>query len=501
MPFNTPTVSKAVPAVDPNANWLSINRGIESNYNPYAKNPRSSAYGPDQFIKSTWLNLAKKYRPDLYNSLDRKSLLDKRSDPKLSAEFVGYNNKENQNYLTSKGADWNNVNASLAHRFGPSMTMRLLSADPNAPIDSLVNPQVMSQNPDLRGKTVSDVITGYQDKMQQSNTGAKQAFGVPPIQAAMEQPTIDDAGALAGVTDANPMQTAMQADAGDMPQAPTGGGLWGRLNKDNYLKKALIGAGAGLSSIDNPGGAAVSASMLKDLNNPDEWGYIAGKDGSLYRINKRTGGIDKIADGSADTTAFDDAASKSAAKQLEEVGPARARSEYKLQNLKQLKAYLADPNVYSGPAGEQVNWLKSIGKTMGWGDIKGVDEASAAQAISNRLALALRSPTGPDGGLTGNTSDRDLKFLKAGVPGIDKQPGANTLLIDYGIKLAERNQAALAEKAKYLAHAKTTVGLDEHMQEWVSQQPDLFADQPGFEEAQKKEAPKSGAAFKASDYF
>jgi hypothetical protein len=454
-------------------NWLNINRGIESNYNPYAKNPYSSAYGPDQFIDSTWLNLAKKYRPDLAK-LPREQLLGMRSDPKLSEEFVGYNNEENKNYLTKRGADWNNVNASLAHRFGPSMTMQLLSANPDIPIANLVGNQVMAQNPDLRGKTVNDVITGYQDKMERPNRPAKGDMGAPPMQQAMANP--QDAKNLLGIS-GNPMQLAMQAP--EAQEASAGGGLSSLLpsGRDGW-KKAILGVGAGLSSIDNPQGAAIALGMMRDMN--DEWDLISNKYGT-YKYNKRTGELKPVA-GGAGSSAYDEDTpwgrnmAKKAVERLDENQTAIGDINTRVNKLNELESYVNNPNVYQGFAGGAVAGLKNIAKTFGFDtEAMGVDETQAFKALANQFSLSIRNPKAGEG-LPGALSDKDLSFLKESAPNLDATPEANRKIIGFMRKIEEKNKLMKTEEANYIKEHRTIEGLAEHMEKFRNSV-DMFADE------------------------
>jgi hypothetical protein len=463
-------------------NWLNINRGIESNYNPYAKNPYSSAYGPDQFIDSTWLNLAKKYRPDLAK-LPRQQLLGMRSDPKLSEEFVGYNNKENETYLTSKGAKWDNTNASLAHRFGPSMTMKLLSANPDTPMDSLVDPLVMKQNPDLRGRTVNDVITGYQDKMERPNAGAKGDMA-PPMQQAM-QPNPQDAKNLLGIS-GSPMELAMQAP--EAQEASAGGGLSSLLpsGRDGW-KKAILGVGAGLSSIDNPQGAAIALGMMRDMN--DEWDLISNKYGT-YKYNKRTGELKPVAGGATGSNAYDEDTpwgrnmAKKAVERLDENQTAIGDINTRVSKLDELESYVNNPNVYQGFAGGAVGALKNVAKTFGFDtESMGVDETQAFKALANQFSLSIRNPKAGEG-LPGALSDKDLSFLRESAPNLDATPEANRKIIGFMRKIEEKNKLMKTEEAKYIKEHRSIEGLAEHMEEFRNSV-DVFADEAKANEDSK----------------
>lgn len=60
--------------------------------------------------------------------------------------------------------------------------------------------------------------------------------------------------------------------------------------------------------------------------------------------------------------------------------------------------------------------------------LKGLTQTEMYEALSNRLALQVRNPESGLG-LPGNTSNRDLNFLKDSVPGLAKSVAGNKLLI------------------------------------------------------------------------
>lgn len=61
---------------------------VESNGDPNARNPKSSATGAGQFLDATWLEAVRRYRRDLLKGRDDKQILDLRRDAKLSREIA-----------------------------------------------------------------------------------------------------------------------------------------------------------------------------------------------------------------------------------------------------------------------------------------------------------------------------------------------------------------------------------------------------------------------------
>jgi hypothetical protein len=71
-------------------------------------------------------------------------------------------------------------------------------------------------------------------------------------------------------------------------------------------------------------------------------------------------------------------------------------------------------------------------------DFKGLDSAEAIRALGNQLAQQARAGTGEGTTLAGQMSDKDVEFLKASMPGLDKTIAGNRLLIEIQRKLANR---------------------------------------------------------------
>ena len=96
------------------------------------------------------------------------------------------------------------------------------------------------------------------------------------------------------------------------------------------------------------------------------------------------------------------------------------------------------------------------------------------EAISNKLTIMARK-VGEGQILAGQISDSDRKFLKASVPGLDKMPNANKMLIDWNIKIAQRkiDNAEMADE--YFDANGTMKGFNEVQRKWAENHP-LFGD-------------------------
>lgn len=99
-------------------------------------------------------------------------------------------------------------------------------------------------------------------------------------------------------------------------------------------------------------------------------------------------------------------------------------------------------NVNTGKFKGTITDLKAAAKSIGM-DVSLIGDdiapAQAATALSNQLALELRSPAG-GAGMPGAMSDQDRAFLTRMVPNLENDPGAIPLMVEYRKKLAQRDQ-------------------------------------------------------------
>ncbi|WEK03264.1 MAG: tape measure protein [Candidatus Devosia phytovorans] len=140
--------------------------GVESAGNANAKNPNSSATGLGQFIESTWLDMFKKYFPEIAAGMSNAAILEKRTDPTISREMVDLYAQENARFLQQFGLVINDANLYLAHFLGPQGAQKLLQASPGTPVSQILEPGQISANGSiLEGKNAGQVIAWAQQKM------------------------------------------------------------------------------------------------------------------------------------------------------------------------------------------------------------------------------------------------------------------------------------------------------------------------------------------------
>lgn len=381
--------------------------GRESNGNPYAKNPRSSALGLHQFIDSTWSDMMRKH-PELELTPEG------RTDPVQSQRAFDAFTADNTAVLRNNGQPVNNDTLYLAHRFGAGGALKALSADPNASVAS-VFPEVMKANPDLQGKTIADI------------TGNKQMNYTPPKPALSVGAQLGEGALFPGTRDTS------------QPQ-------W-----DN----ALVNAGAALASITSPQQGAALAQLARHQSDEGAFStHFNEKTGMLFRINKRTGRVEAMRSGERAPSAFDEAYDKDQAKQYSELNSKISTDAQSAQDAaaqtQTLRQLLTNPNVTQGFGAEELLRLKKMGNSL-FGLGLDVADADTARALGNQMTLRMRQMAG---GMPGSLSDKDLTFLKDASVTLDKDPAANQRLLDIFDKLNARAIEREQMRADYVTQNK-----------------------------------------------
>jgi hypothetical protein len=145
------------------------------------------------------------------------------------------------------------------------------------------------------------------------------------------------------------------------------------------------------------------------------------------------------------------------AKKYESITQAGDQARRGLETLETLKQAVSNPDAAQGAFADIRAGSKKVADLFGF-DVEGLEDDAIIAAVGNKLALQLRNPKGEDGGLTGATSDRDVKFLVAGVPNKNKTQSQNLALIEIGIRDKERTIKLSNLANQYLAEKGTFKG-------------------------------------------
>jgi hypothetical protein len=181
--------------------------GAESSGDPNAQNTQSSAGGLGQFINSTWLDMLRKYKPDLA-ALPQGQQLQLKFDPELSREMTGRYAQENSDILSAKGLPVTPGALYLAHFAGPQGAIKALSVDPATPIDQVMTPAALRANPFLATQgitTAGDLIDWAGRRVGKGGSATAQAQATPTAPAGTPgpataglMPQLGGAAAMAG---------------------------------------------------------------------------------------------------------------------------------------------------------------------------------------------------------------------------------------------------------------------------------------------------------------
>lgn len=101
---------------------------------------------------------------------------------------------------------------------------------------------------------------------------------------------------------------------------------------------------------------------------------------------------------------------------------------------------------------------------------KDLGPAQASQAVLNQLALKLRDPSG-GGGMPGAMSDADRQFLVNAIPGLNKIPDGNRVLIDIMMRLEQRKVDEASIVTRMQAAGKTSNEIREALSQFGSSRP------------------------------
>jgi len=118
-----------------------------------------------------------------------------------------------------------------------------------------------------------------------------------------------------------------------------------------------------------------------------------------------------------------------------EVQTAGMKAPGKIANIDRLAALL--DGVQTGRLTPAITTLASYAQSLGLSVDEKLPAKQAAESLTAQMALQLRDPSG-GAGMPGALSDADRAYLRGMVPGIEKTPEGNRLIMETSRKLAER---------------------------------------------------------------
>lgn len=124
-----------------------------------AKNPRSSALGPFQFINSTFIEVVDRHFADEVEGLSRSQILALRTDMDFSRRAATAFNTDNADYLRARGLPATFANLRLSYLLGAPAAVKLLRAGPDARLTNVLPAPVIKANPFMRRLTVAGLVS------------------------------------------------------------------------------------------------------------------------------------------------------------------------------------------------------------------------------------------------------------------------------------------------------------------------------------------------------
>jgi hypothetical protein len=186
----------------------------ESAGRSHAKNPRSSALGPFQFINSTFIAVMRRHFPDDVARMSEREILKLRTNREVARRAAEAFSKDNMAFLVERGVTPTFGHLRLAFLLGPQGAARVLQAAPSRPVAHVLEGGVIAANPFMRRMTVADLVArATRDVSPKGSDGVQRpvvaaaepvapavpeplAAPVPPVpvQVAAAEPTVADSG-------------------------------------------------------------------------------------------------------------------------------------------------------------------------------------------------------------------------------------------------------------------------------------------------------------------
>lgn len=123
-----------------------------------AKNPRSSALGPFQFIESTFFDVVTRYFPALAEDKSYAEVLQLRVNLEVARNAALAYTRENAAFLNERGIKPEAGFLRLAFLLGPSGAESVISAKPETPVTELLSSATIAANPFLAGMSAKQLI-------------------------------------------------------------------------------------------------------------------------------------------------------------------------------------------------------------------------------------------------------------------------------------------------------------------------------------------------------
>lgn len=179
-----PAVSAAPLKQNDLAVYLERLMMAESGGRDEARNPRSTAIGPFQFIESTFLDLADRHFAAETRNLSPAQILALRTNRAFATRAVTILTLENATVLTAAGIEPNFANLRLAHLVGAGAAVQLAKAEATVPVQSILGAKVVQANPFMAGMNAQQLLAWSGRNLGLDGSSGGRIAGVLPTKPA-----------------------------------------------------------------------------------------------------------------------------------------------------------------------------------------------------------------------------------------------------------------------------------------------------------------------------
>ena len=151
-----------------------------------AKNPRSSALGPFQFIESTFYDVVTRHFPELLEEKTYAQIQQLRMHLETARNAALAYTRENAAYLNDRGITPEPAHLRLAFLLGPGGAETVISAKPETPVSDLLGKSVLAANPFLGRMSAEQLI----DRAKREAAGLGPLPVIASAKTATAQPKI-----------------------------------------------------------------------------------------------------------------------------------------------------------------------------------------------------------------------------------------------------------------------------------------------------------------------
>jgi hypothetical protein len=153
----------------------------ESGGRDQAKNPRSTALGPYQFLNSTFIDVARRHFHKEVEKLNDTQLLALRTNREFSRRAAEAYTRDNASYLGAAGLKPSFPHLRLAFLLGAGDAIKVLKSPPDTPLTQLLSPMVIKANPFMARLTARTIVVrAARDISAPPTMQAGVAPGTPP---------------------------------------------------------------------------------------------------------------------------------------------------------------------------------------------------------------------------------------------------------------------------------------------------------------------------------